>query len=132
MRTYIPSLKQIHDIFTPDEHDIPYPGALTGYIKSSVVIRQFSYPVPVGIIDNVSIAAAWNMSSVMPACKRNTYAVAAIALSLLPSGADGAPVRIWYKQIVSYIVPVLPAEFICIFTHSIQDPVIGCFPDLIS
>ena len=80
----------------------------------------------------MSIAAAGNMSTMMPACKRNTYAIAAIAFSILPSGADRAPMRIRQEKFITYIVPILLAESAGIFTYSIDDPGIGCFPDLIS
>ena len=86
-----------------------YSYALAGYFKSSIMIK-FSYPVPVGVIDHMSIAVTRDMSSMVPACKRNTYAITAIALSLLPVGTYRAPVCVWYKMLIYYVVPLLTVE----------------------
>ena len=127
MCTDITSLKRFHDIFASDQQDVMHARPPSGYVKRSLVIRQFSDPVPVGIIDDMSIAVTRDMPSVMPACKRNTDAVAAVTLSLAPSGAYGASVCVGSKDPVSDIMPVLLCKPVCVFAYGIYDLCIGSF-----
>ena len=95
------------------------------------MILQLLYPVPVRVIYNERIAAARDMSSMMPACKRNTDTVTAIAFPFRSVAADRAFMCIWDKQFEPNVMPVPLSEFICIFTDGIYYPVIRCIPDFL-
>lgn len=88
MCAYISFLERCLYLVPSDQHDIFYADAFAGYGKGIFIIRQFTDSVPVGIVDHMGVAVAGDTAPMMPACKWNADAVAAIAASLRPLRAD--------------------------------------------